>query len=298
MKRTTMKYLSIIICVLLSGCVQPDAPADTPERIICMSSSHVAFLNELGIGDKIVGVAGIGLVSSHLPPDVADIGYDRTVNYELIAALDADLILLSGLEDERLKNLGTRTLDVRDWLEPTPLGRARWIVEIARACGIEQRGEEKYSEIEKAYNARKQSAAKFENKPKVMLNAPYRGVWYVPGAQNYMVKLVEDAGGECIATGTGSESVPIGIEAAYLAMKQADFWLNTNHYDSVDALWGDNPRFADIEVAVFNNNARTTPAGGSDFWESGVVRPEIILNDLVSIFHGSADSLYYYKRLK
>jgi len=134
-----------------------------------------------------------------------------------------------------------------------------------------------------------------------MLNAPYRDVWFVPGADNYMVRLVEDAGGEVVATGKGAESSPVDIEDAFLAMQGADFWLNTNHYETLAALLNDNPRMADTAPAragrVYNNNARMTPEGGSDFWESGVVRPDRVLADLITILHGTDDTLYYYKRL-
>jgi iron complex transport system substrate-binding protein len=101
------------------------------------------------------------------------------------------------------------------------------------------------------------------------------------------------------------DSRPIDIEQAYMAMQSADVWLNTNHYNTLAELTADNPRFASTPPVrgrqVFNNNARTTPAGGSDFWESGVVRPDVVLGDLVKILHpeAAADSLYYYyKRLE
>ena len=52
---------------------------------------------------------------------------------------------------------------------------------------------------------------------------------------------------------------------------------------------------------VWNNNRRQMPAGGSDFWESGVVRPDRVLADLIALLHddGTADSCCcYYKRLE
>jgi iron complex transport system substrate-binding protein len=54
-----------------------------------------------------------------------------------------------------------------------------------------------------------------------------------------------------------------------------------------------------------------TAAGGSDFWESAVVRPDVVLRDLITILHpeallpdagslpdAGADTLYYYKKLE
>ena len=51
---------------------------------------------------------------------------------------------------------------------------------------------------------------------------------------------------------------------------------------------------------VYNNDRRATPAGGSDFWESGAVCPDRILRDLIRIFADpNADSeLHYYRKLR
>ena len=66
-----------------------------------------------------------------------------------------------------------------------------------------------------------------------------------------------------------------------------------------------NPRFGSIPPVrngnVYNNNARTTPEGGSDFWESGVLRPDRVLADLGHIFYpelSETDELYYYRQLE
>jgi iron complex transport system substrate-binding protein len=132
-----------------------------------------------------------------------------------------------------------------------------------------------------------------------------------------MVQLIRDAGGEYLFREIeGADSRPIDIEEAFWAMQQADYWLNTNHYSSLAELVADNPRFVSTPPVrtgrVYNNNARMTPAGGSDFWESAVVRPDIVLRDLIEILHpgsglggvsesGSEESthtLYYYKKLE
>ena len=37
--------------------------------------------------------------------------------------------------------------------------------------------------------------------------------------------------------------------------------------------------------AVFNNNAMVNEWGGNDYWETGVANPDLVLADLISIFH-------------
>lgn len=55
------------------------------------------------------------------------------------------------------------------------------------------------------------------------------------------------------------------------------------------------------KMQVYNNNLRSTSGGGNDSWESGVVHPDLMLEDLVRIFHPEVhvnNEFYYYKKLK
>jgi iron complex transport system substrate-binding protein len=66
-----------------------------------------------------------------------------------------------------------------------------------------------------------------------------------------------------------------------------------------------NPLFANIspviEHKVFNNTKLSTPGGGSQFWEKGVIEPDIILKDLIKIIHPDlikSHELKYYFNLQ
>jgi iron complex transport system substrate-binding protein len=229
----------------------------------------------------------------------------------VIASLRPDVVFVYGVNDEgrqttaKYREMGVPYMFIAEYLESDPLGKAEWIVALAELLGERERGIEEFEKIEQAYNGLKASVKEHTEHPAVMLNAPYRDVWYMPGDESYMVRLIGDAGGRYVCAGVASrDSRPIDIEEAYLAMQSADVWLNTNHYNTLAELVADNPRFAMTRPVstgrVYNNNARTPSAGGSDFWESGVVRPDVVLSDLVKILHPEegVDSLYYYKQLK
>ena len=105
-----------------------------------------------------------------------------------------------------------------------------------------------------------------------------------------MVCLIRDAGGDTFTVSEeGSASLPVDLEQAYLLAADADVWLNPGMYDTLAEFLAQNPKFADMPVVregrVWNNNLRRTPAGGSDFWESGVVRPDVVLSDLFAILY-------------
>jgi len=51
---------------------------------------------------------------------------------------------------------------------------------------------------------------------------------------------------------------------------------------------------------VYNNIKRLNSEQGNDFWESGITRPDLVLKDLIKIFHPDLidHELFYYQRLE
>lgn len=282
-------------------------------RVVCMSSSHVAFLDRLGLADRVVGVSGLNYISTpHIDRTrVADIGYDANLNYELIASLNPDVVLMYGISGEntsvtaKLTELGIPYIYIGDYTEITPLGKAEWLVAFGYMCGVAEQSVRQFDSIRHRYDSLRQLVGGCATRPTVMLNAPYRDVWFVPSDSSYMVSLLGDAGAVYACSGDTSRiSRPISIEAAYTTALKADFWLNPNQARSIASLLDENPRFGEVksvtEGAVFNCTARSNAAGGSDFWESGVVNADIVLQDLIRIFHPetSTGELYYYEHLQ
>lgn len=122
---------------------------------------------------------------------------------------------------------------------------------------------------------------------KVLINIPYADAWYIPGQDNYMSRLVHDAGGEILGAQPGqSESSIISVEQAYSYAQQADIWLNPGWCSTKADLMNEHPLFKSFGIdIIYNNIRRTNSGGGNDFWESGAVRPDLILRDLIRILH-------------
>lgn len=283
------------------------------KRIICMSSSYVAMLSTIGKQEAIAGVSGINFISDKYvvanSDKIGDVGYDNNINYEMVVALNPDLVLLYGVMgasgmESKLCELGIPYLYLGEYVESSSLGKAEWMVAVGEITGARDKAVEIFSTISERYTAlaTEVSLAAKERK-QVMLNTPYRDSWFIPSEQNYIARIIRDAGGEPFTiAGTGNSSQPIDIEQAYIWASEADVWLNVGACNSLEELIRQNPKFADVkavrEKRVYNNNARQTTQGGSDFWESGVVRPDVILQDLVTILQGNEGELYYYKQLK
>lgn len=283
---------------------------------VCMSSTHVAFLDAVGHVDAVKGVSGLDFISNPAlhAAGVRDVGYDNNLNYETIVSLRPDVVFIYGLTGEnaavaKLEQLGVPVVYIADYLENDPLGRAEWIVPFGLLAGDMDTAVSGFMHTENEYKTVGELVAASvgtESRPKVMLNAPFKDVWYLPGDRSYIVRLLDDAGGDYMGKGEDSDvSRPVSAEKALLLMAEADFWLNSGMARDMAGLKADNRRFATLPVVrrgnVYNNNARVTPMGGSDFWESGVVRPDVVLADMARILHPELlpeHELYYFRKLE
>lgn len=280
-------------------------------RIICMSSSSVAALSAIGAGEAVSAVSGLRYMTDKGLHErgVPDIGYENSLDYETILSLNPDILVaytVAGTEPQylsKLRSLGIRVLVIHDHLEQHPLARAEYVRLFGALTGRLDAADSVFSAVRDRYESLAASVG--SNEPvKVLMNIPYGDAWYIPGAENYMSRLVDDAGGEVLGTEPGeSRSRVVSMEEAYALSLDADMWLNPGHCRSVSELVSTHhffDRFGPVVkgLPVYNNTLRTTEEGGNDFWETGAVRPDLILEDLVSIFSETpSDSLNYFFRL-
>ena len=295
-----------------AGFTGPTIPAGA-KQIVCMSSSYIAMLDALGQADRIVAVSGIDYVSNPYiiahKDSIKDMGPE--MNYELLLGLKPDVVLLYGIGDaqtavtDKLKELSIPYMYVGEYLEESPLGKAEWMVALSELTDSREIGIEIFSEIPKRYQTLKDLTASVEQRPTVMFNTPWNDSWIMPSTKSYMAQLVNDAGADYIyKENTSNSSAPIGLETAYGLIQKADYWINVGMASTLDELKAVNPKFTDAksvrEKTAYNNNLRLTATGGNEYWESAVVRPDIVLRDLIHIFHPElvSDSLYYYRHLE
>ncbi len=284
-------------------------------RIVAMSSTHIAMLDAIGEAGRVVGVSGIDYISNPVisanRDSIGDVGYEGNINYELLISLDPDLVLLYGVNgassmEGKLNELGIPFMYVGDYLEESPLGKAEWMVALSEVVGKRTEGEQVFGGIPVRYNdLKKRVADTVLDAPSVMLNTPYGDSWFMPSTESYVARLVKDAGGDYIyKKNTGNASLPIDLEEAYKLTSEADMWLNVGMANTLDELKTSCPKFSDTRCfrngSVWNNNLKTNVAGGNDYYESAVVNPDILLRDLVKIFHPELveEDFVYYKQLK
>ncbi len=289
------------------------------ERMICMSTTHIAMLSALDAVDMLAGISGSGLLYDTLILEavargsVRDVGYEGNLNNELIVALKPDLVMAYGVADPssgelgKLSSLGIKVIYNADYLEEHPLSRAAWIRLFGLLTGRKEKADSLFAVASERYN---DLAAMVRDstgqRPSVLLGAPWEDVWYVSPANSYAGRLIEDAGGEYLFSDlTKTNSVPFSVEAVFRRAARADVWINPGTAESLEEISAADHRLSRLPVCregmVWNNRKRITPAGGNDYWETAVVRPDILLMDLVAILHPEllpGHTQYFYRRLE
>jgi len=285
------------------------------KRVVCMSSSHIAMLDAIGAVESVVGVSGNNFITNPYvvahQRTIADVGYDGNMNFELLVAQQPDIVLLYGVTgactmESKLDELGIPYIYIGEYVEEDPLGKAEWLIALAEIVGLRQQGLTYFSELPQRYEQLKSMAAAAQTPaPKVMLNTPYADSWFMPSTTSYMARLIADAGGYYIyKRNTSNHSLPIDMEDAALLTTQADVWINVGNVNSVADLCRQFPKFAQMPCVqrgeVYNCDKRRVLGGGNDYWESGVVQPDVVLRDLIKIFHPELESdkeFVYYRKL-
>ena len=287
------------------------------QRVVCLSTTHVGYLSALMSDTAIVGLSGPEWI--HNPKvqrrfaegKIKDVGRNMTYDYEAIIDLKPDIILAFGVNQksaeyiQKLTGYGIEVVVLSEFMEQHPLGKAEWIKFVGALVGKSKEAERFFSKVSNEYLNLSKRAIQEENKPTVLTGLPWKGDWFVPGGASFQAKLLEDAGANYLWSENDQTSgMVVDIESVIDKALEAEYWINLNDYEYKHEVQSLDERYRNFTAfqknQLFNNNARKNAAGGNDYWESGVVRPDLILKDLTHIFHPELvenHQLFYYQRL-
>lgn len=287
------------------------------KSIACMSLTHIAFLEKLGLEKSIVAISGRDYTNSDKikalikSNSISEIGNEQAINYEVLISKSPDVIMTYGIDQtsnsyvSKLEKVGLKVVLNSEYMETHPLGKAEWIKFIAAFYDKEKLADSIFNFTEKEYLALTELTKKITNKPTVFTGMPWNGNWYVPGGKSFQAQLLKDAGATYLwSDNTEKSSLIKAKEIVYDEAIQADFWLNQNAYNSIASIIDFDSRLESFEAVknkqLYNNNLRVNEALGNDYWESATINPQIVLKDLIKIFHPNLikHELYYYKKLE
>jgi iron complex transport system substrate-binding protein len=305
------------------GTRKPTGPAGSRfieipvRRAVAFSTSYLASIDAIGESRSLVGVDNGAYVNTPsirariASGSVRNIAKNGMADIETLIALDVDAIFTFGMGNEwdtypKMDEAGLPVVMNGDWNEQDPLGRAEWIKFIALFYDREKEANAFFSKTEAEYSRLASLASTAASRPRILVSAPYQGTWAVAGGASYMARFIRDAGGAYLwASDSATGSLVLPVEAVYAAGQAADIWLDPGSALSLAEVRAMDSRFASLPAfvkgAVYNNNARVNPSGANDYFESGAIRPDLVLRDLVSLFHPelvAGPSGVYYQRLR
>lgn len=279
-----------------------DAIVPTPvERIVVTSTTHIAPIEALGELNAIVGFPHTDYISSPKARKriekghIKNLGMNEMLNSEMVLLLNPDVVVgFSISKDNEAYDLIQRShmpvLYNGDWVEQTPLGKAEWIKFFAPLFQKEKLGDSIFKNIETSYKKAKALAQNAKSKPTVLTGGLYKDVWYVAGGKSWMAQFLNDANADYLWGDTPETgSLGLSLESVLAKAQNADYWFNPSYHTSYDELGNINEHHKQFKAfnskKIYSNAIEKGATGGLIFYEMAPQRPDLVLEDLISILH-------------
>lgn len=300
-----------------------DATIEVPiDDVVTMSTTYLPAFDMLGAIDRLAGVGNGSFVYNEQVREgvaqgrIAETGDNAEADLEELLELDPDVVMTYSFGDlggdgiEKMTEAGLTVVLNGDYTEDTALGRAEWMKFVALFLNEEAAATEAFDDISGDYEGVSQLATDAEQRPRVFVSTPFEGTWYMPRGDSATGEMLADAGAEYVFAGesgqaAGTGNLALDIETVLERAGDADVWLNVGiSAKSLDQLLAIDERFRNFEAfqegEVYAETRRSTPEGLTDYYETGVARPDLVLADLVAILHPDVlpdHELFFYEQL-
>jgi iron complex transport system substrate-binding protein len=270
------------------------------KKIIILNASMMGYISELAAENLVIGVSSPEYIYSKKIQSllkegkIQNVGNEQKYDVEKIISLKPDAIFTNYIASfdntyQLLKNNGIQVIFLDEYMEQKPLEKTAYIKLFGKLLGKDNKAEVKYQEIEKNYNDLKQLALKAKENPIVLANEMYGSVWYLPGGKTSAANYISDANATYILkNNTEVKSVTMSFEEVYAKSSDVQYWINAGNHTSKKEMATMNPFYNKLNV--FNKGKIYVLTGkeiakANDFFESGVVRSDLVLKDYIKIFH-------------
>ena len=270
------------------------------QNIAVNSCSHVAYIDALGLATKIIASTDPGYVYNENfrnlleAGKIENLGGSYDMNFEKILKVSPEVLMVTGFKG--VDNMAIRAQEAEipvvynyEWVEKTVLGRAEWVKFFGELFDLREKADSIFNEIKTEYLRCAELAGSATNKPKVLSGAPYKGTWYIPGGQTFMAEFYNNSGMDYFYKDNKDNfSLALSLETVMGNFLSSDIWVGVDA-KTYEALASQDERLMLFKPAktkkVYHYLNRTTTTGGNDFWESAMLRPDILLKDFIRIAH-------------
>ena len=286
----------------LTGDLSSAAVIPVPiKSMFSASTTHLPLLMDLGRLGVLTGVSSFADIMS--PPVLARIQAGQVTEFGSRGTMDAERvvlkrpdILMTGGDFSAgyvaLRSAGIPVVANVEWLETTPLGRAEWVKYMGLFLNEEGQATRRFEGVRERYQALRQRVQSIPEKdrPRVMTGGGPHGQFYIAGGRSYVATLIRDAGGRYVwAENTATGSPLVDLEVQIRRAADADVWINGGKWKKLADVLADEPRYAEFKAyrnaQIWLYERRVNAAGANEYWSRSVARPDLVLADLIKIFH-------------
>lgn len=270
------------------------------QRTICMTALQLSNFTVLDAHDVVKGITGTknlfneDIIQRAKDGRIVKIGMEGEFDTELILAANPDVIFISPSKRggyDAIRETGITLVPHLGYQELDPLGQAEWVKLVGMFIGKEREANEVFAGIEHRYNELKEKVKRLkgekEQYPTVFSGEMHYGTWHAVGGKNYLAQIFKDAGATYVIDDEETSGENLEFEKMYALAANADYWRILNSFPgefSYEALKASEPRnelfkaFKDKKVIYCN--MKQTP-----YYEISPVMPDVLLKDLVAVFH-------------
>lgn len=272
-----------------------------PERLVLTSTTYITSIEEINLENTIVGFQGVDFIYSDKinKKNIVDVGYSLEVEQllkvrpELVIAYEDNLSNKKKLEQFYKFNIPI--VFNYDYFETNALARAEWRIFNAAFFDKEELAIKKFNEIEIKYLQLKENQ-KSKKKKQILMGTIENGKWVTPGGSSDLAQIIEDAGGELILKRGSNLTQYISLEEIKTLDITPDLWILNNGKKGDDFI-KINPHYKKFLNIDKYNYTKKVKNKANDYWESGVARPDMLLEDFVKMFNGDNSSLIWYSKI-
>ncbi|MGO2357527.1 ABC transporter substrate-binding protein [Mesonia sp.] len=271
------------------------------EKMVVTSTTHIPSLESLGVQNTLVGFPNTKYVSSKKTRALIDegkvkeLGKNEAINTEVLLDIQPDVVIGFAMESGNktfniIQKNGIPVIYNGDWVEADPLGKAEWIKFFGAFYNKEDLASNIFNDIETSYNEAKKLAASTKQQPSVLCGSMYKDVWYLPYGDSWQAKFIKDAHAKYIYSDTqGSGSISMAFESVLENAQDADFWIAPGSFTAYETMTNASEHYDKFEAfqkkEIYSYAGVLGETGGALYYELAPNRPDLVLKDLIKIFH-------------
>ena len=283
-------------------------------RSVVFTTAHCKLLEYLGCLNQIVGVADLKYI---LIPSIhervrlgkiVDCGEGMAPQLEKIIELKPQALFLSPFENSggygKLAQLGAPIIEMADYMETSPLGRAEWMKFYGMLFGQEKRADSLFNVVDSLYQGLKAMAQAWRPGRSILTERKTGSVWYCPGGKSTIGQMIVDANGTyAFSDDKHSGSLPLSFEEVLEKAGESDVWafkFNGGRLMTKKELLAEYHGYDGLKAfrtgQIYQCNGSAKP-----YFEETPFRPDLLLRDFIIMLHPEATalgSLRYYEKIE